>query len=832
MTRLVAFPSLEVQLRSRVTSAPMKLPAPSSIRRPSPRAAALILSTLIVAATAWAVSINVSDHLRSAAVNEAVRTTETVVLGYMGTSLMAEALVDRGGTAATEVNQRLEELTGAGQILRVKVWALDGIVAFSDLAALRGRPFPVDEDLEAVFDGGVETEFSDGSAPENVFEHGLADRFLSIYLPIRAGDGAIVGAYEIYEDAAPIEAAVDAVRRDVVLLVSAMALALLVIVYLAFAGSSRLLTRQNRQLREQALTEQLLATDLRRSEERFRSLVRNSVDVNVILARDGAITYESPAVERVLGYRADDRIGQSAVDVVHPDDRVRVERLFLTVARRPNAEASAELRVRHADGSWRSIEAVVKNLMDDPAVGGIVVNYRDVTARKALETELRVRAFHDALTGLANRALFVDRLEHAIARTRRTRERVAVLFLDLDDFKTINDSLGHGEGDEVLVATAARLQAALRAGDTIARMGGDEFAVLLEDTATSGPPVEVAGRLLAALQAPLLQGERELFVRASVGVATIHGRKSSAEELLRDADAAMYIAKGRGKNRIVVFEPGMHRAALTRLALKGDLERALERKEFRLVYQPIVDLGTGTVSGAEALLRWQAPSRRSVLPNEFIPLAEETGLIVPLGSWVIEEACREAQRWDAVGGVRGLSISVNVSGRQVAEPGFPQVVAEALERAGLEPGRLILEFTENVLIDDGAHSAGTLAELKALGVRLAIDDFGTGFSSLGYLRRFPIDMLKIDGSFIASLGAGPNQREVVKAIVRLGETLHLETVAEGIETSAQATDLRAMGANRGQGYFFARPLESRDLHELLAGRRTIPPIGAPALHVA
>jgi EAL domain-containing protein (putative c-di-GMP-specific phosphodiesterase class I) len=279
-----------------------------------------------------------------------------------------------------------------------------------------------------------------------------------------------------------------------------------------------------------------------------------------------------------------------------------------------------------------------------------------------------------------------------------------------------------------------------------------------------------------------------------------------------------------------VFEPGMHRAALTRLSLKGDLERALERKEFRLVYQPIVDLGTGQISGAEALLRWQPPARRSVLPSEFIPLAEETGLIIPLGSWVIEEACREASGWSADGAV-ALSINVNVSGRQVAEPDFPGVVEDALTRAGLEASRLVLEFTENVLIDD-RHSETTLAELKALGVRLAIDDFGTGFSSLGYLRRFPIDVLKIDGSFVANLAAGHDQRELVRAIVRLGETLHLETVAEGIETSGQAVDMRAMGATRGQGYFFAHPLAADDLAELLTGRRAIPRIDSPKLHVA
>jgi diguanylate cyclase (GGDEF)-like protein/PAS domain S-box-containing protein len=616
----------------------------------------------------------------------------------------------------------------------------------------------------------------------------------------------------------------------VVTFVGAMAIALLALIYVAFAGSSRLLSNQNRRLREQAVTEQLLTTDLRRSEERFRSLVRNSADVNVILGRDGTIAYESPAVERVLGYRADERLGKLALDVVHPEDRPRLRRLFLSVARHPNAEASVELRARHADGSWRAIDAVVKNLIDDPAVGGMVVNYRDVTPRKTLEDELRLRAFHDSLTGLANRALFIDRLEHAITRSKRSRERMAVLFLDLDDFKTINDSLGHGEGDHVLVATAERLTGGLRAGDTIARMGGDEFAILLEDTPEEDSPVDVAERLLATLQAPFTHGDRELFVRASVGVALIGGRGTSAEDLLRDADAAMYIAKGRGKNRVIVFEPGMHRAALTRLSLKGDLERALERHEFRLVYQPIVDLGTNEITGAEALLRWQPPSRRSVLPSEFIPLAEETGLIIPLGSWVIGEACREAQRWETLGRP-GLSINVNVSGRQVAEPDFPGIVEDAVRAAGLEPARLVLEFTENVLIDD-RHSEAALAQLKALGVRLAIDDFGTGFSSLGYLRRFPIDVLKIDGSFVANLGAGHDQRELVRAIVRLGETLHLETVAEGIETGSQAIDMRAMGATQGQGFFFAHPLDGDELVELLSGRQAIPRIGAPALSVA
>src|SRR6185369_7838672 len=414
-------------------------------------------------------------------------------------------------------------------------------------------------------------------------------------------------------------------------------------------------------LRDQAVTEQLLSTDLRRSEERFRSLVRNSVDVNMILAADGSILYESPAVERVLGYKAEVRVGKAALEFVDEADRRRLERLFLMVARRPNTEASAELRARHADGSWRALEAVVKNLLDDPAVGGIVVNYRDITARRALEDELRLRAFHDTLTGQANRGLFVDRLEHALVRGRRTRERLAIFFLDLDDFKTINDSLGHGEGDQLLIAAAERLRGALRAGDTLARMGGDEFAVLVEDTSTLGTPVEVAQRLLDTLQAPFQLGGLELFVHASVGVAVVRGRRMTADDLLRNADAAMYMAKSRGKNRVVLFEPGMHRAALARLALKGDLERAMERGEFLLLYQPIVDIATGHALGVEALLRWRNPMRRLVLPGEFVPLAEETGLIIPLGRWVLEQACREARRWNDAAPAEALSVSVNVS---------------------------------------------------------------------------------------------------------------------------------------------------------------------------
>ncbi|MBF6606569.1 MAG: EAL domain-containing protein [Chloroflexi bacterium] len=787
--------------------------------RPGLRALVLSVSAVLIAGTALAVSLSVSDHLAQAAVGESVRITEAVVRGYVDPSVPAGGFANLTSGQGAAIDAELSRLVSAGNILRIKVWTPNGTVVLSDLPALRGRQFPVGADLGQALQGNVATDFSNGTDAENVFERGLAERFLSIYLPIRApGGSAVVGAYEIYQDAAPIEAAIATTRGDVLVIVGAMALGLLALLFAAFSGASRLLTRQNRRLRDQTLTERLLTADVRRSQERFRSLVQNSADVNMVLRADGTIDYESPAVERVLGYRVEDRVGRSFLEIVHPDDRDWGEQLLADVVRSPGAQLSGEFRARHADGSWRSIEAVAKNLLDDPAVGGVVVNYRDITMRKALEDELRHQAFHDSLTGLANRALFADRLDHALARTRRDRHRLAVLFVDLDDFKNVNDSLGHGEGDQLLVAVAERLRGGLRAGDTIARMGGDEFAVLVEDPADANTPVDVAQRLLTALQAPFERGGKELFVHASVGVAISTSTKQTADELLRNADVSMYMAKSNGKNRIEVFEPRMHTAALARLALKGDLERALERDEFFLLYQPVMDLGTRDMVGVEALLRWHHPERGVVGPTEFIPLAEETGLIIPLGRWVLEQACRQAQLWDDVPAATSLTMNVNVSGRQVAEHGFVEEVAQVLAITGLDPGRLVLEFTEGVLMQDTAATRVKLNELKQLGVRLAIDDFGTGYSSLSYLRLFPIDVLKIDRSFVTSMSVGPDQRALVRSILKLSETLHLETVAEGIEEADQLADLETLGADLGQGFFFAEPISPEAISTVLATR--------------
>jgi len=786
------------------------------------RAGVLTISALLVAGTAFAVSSNVSDHLAQAAIHETVRTTEALLLGSMDPPVTESALADPGSQTGQAINSSLARLTASGRVLRIKVWSPQSQVVFSDLPALRGQQFAPDEDLGAALHGDVSTGISAASDPENVFEKGLADRLLSIYLPIRGTDGTtVIGAYEIYEDAAPIESDIATTRTDVLLIVGAMALGLFVLLYAAFSGASRRLADQNRRLRDQAATEQLLVTDLRRSEERFRSLVRNSADVNMIVGPDGVIVYESPAVEQVLGYTPKDRVGTTGVELFHPDDQERVLQVFSDLAASPNAQVTTEIRVLHADGEYRLIEATGKNLVSDPAVGGIVVNYRDISERRALEDELRHQAFHDSLTGLANRALFADRLEHALSRLRRSRNRLAVLFLDLDDFKTINDSLGHGEGDQLLIAVADRLREVIRAGDTIARMGGDEFAVLVEP-GTGSSPMEVAGRVLTTLQAPFRIGGKELFVHASVGVAQSTSPRETPEELLRNADASMYMAKSHGKNRIEVFEPSMHAAALARFAIKGDLERALDRAEFEVLYQPIVRLNTREIVGVEALVRWHHPERGLILPNEFIAVAEETGLIIPLGRWVLGQACRQARLWETVRPNRPLSMSVNVSGRQVAEPGFVASVAEVLAETQLEPSRLVLEFTEGVLMHDTEMTHTTLADLKALAVRLAIDDFGTGFSSLNYLRSFPIDVLKIDGSFVASMSAGADQRAVVRAILRLGETLHLSTIAEGIEDAGQIADLRALGATLGQGYFFARPLTAEEIGVLLSVDDTRP----------
>jgi diguanylate cyclase (GGDEF)-like protein/PAS domain S-box-containing protein len=547
-----------------------------------------------------------------------------------------------------------------------------------------------------------------------------------------------------------------------------------------------------------------------RGSAQFRSLVDNGSDLITVLDRELHVRYQSPSSRGLVGRGPDELVGTSYLDLVDDGDRAHFSTILSDLTGSAGAVATAEYRVRHADGSWRYVESIVTDRTHDATVQGLVLNTRDVTDRKMLEQELAHQAFHDSLTGLSNRAVFRDRLDHALARSGRNAQPLAVLLLDLDGFKSINDSLGHDAGDELLVGVGERLQATARASDTVARLGGDEFAILLEDEVDESRAKAAAHRLKRQLSTPFRVRGREIFVRASVGIAVSADGTGKTDELIRNADTAMYAAKAGGRGRYEVFQPAMHERALEEFEVQGDLQRALARSEFVLFYQPIVDFETGSTRAMEALIRWAHPTRGLLPPGEFIRIAEETGLIVPIGAWVMREACRQTAAWRAQFPERSdLRISVNLSTRQLFEPNLVRDVRQILEETGLDPSALILEITEGSLMQDVSVTVTKLRGLKALGVDLAIDDFGTGSSSLGYLRQFPIDTLKIDKSFVDDVAAvGTEGPALVRAIVELAQTLHLETVAEGIEETEQLSELRAVGCSSGQGYLFARPMPS------------------------
>jgi diguanylate cyclase (GGDEF)-like protein/PAS domain S-box-containing protein len=454
---------------------------------------------------------------------------------------------------------------------------------------------------------------------------------------------------------------------------------------------------------------------------------------------------------------------------------------------------------------------------------GRVWSFRDITERKRLEDELAHQAFHDSLTGLANQVLFRDRVQHALTRNARHDGHLAVLFLDLDNFKTVNDSLGHPTGDKLLVCVAERLRACLRAMDTAARLGGDEFAVLLEDLGSGEAATAVANRLIAALQQPFTVADREVFIGASIGIA-LNGPGAGSDQLLRNADIAMYTAKRQGKGGYAIFQPEMYTAAVERLEIEADLREALDQSELTLQYQPIVALDTGEMSGVEALVRWRHPQRGVLSPAVFIPVAEETGLIRELGRQVLLEACTQVRRWQVEHPeLEPLTVSVNISPRQLQVDGLVEHITEALTESGLPPSNLVLEITEGAMMHDTEGTIAKLHVLKALGVRLAVDDFGTGYSSLSYLQRFPVDIIKIDQSFVSAIEPAvepaSSKASLVRAIVSLAQTLGLQAVAEGVETKAQAEILAELGCDLAQGYHFARPMDRHDLAEAL-GRQS------------
>ena len=567
-----------------------------------------------------------------------------------------------------------------------------------------------------------------------------------------------------------------------------------------------------------ALESANLAADLhqRQSAERFRSLVQNSSDVIVLLSPDLTIRYHTPSVERVLGYGEDELVGRKLTELLQHEDAEKLGGFFADVCGLRGAPMPRDLPLRRKDGSVVQLESVFNNLLGVANVGGVVLTARDVTERRALEDQLAHQAFHDSLTGLANRTLFSERISHAIERGTRRRNLFGVLFIDLDDFKTVNDSLGHAAGDELLVVVAERIRAAIRPEDACARLGGDEFAVMIESITDPEGAVTVARRILGALTQPLVIDGSDVTVQASIGIALDSGGQT-ASEIMRSADLAMYRAKSEGKGRYALYEPSMHELVLERLGLKGDLQRAVIAADFAVHYQPIVTLQTGGIVAVEALVRWQHPGRGLVLPGEFLGLAEETGLILPLGRHVLSQACHQVASWRQRGNAQ-LGVSVNLSAKQLVSRGLPGEIVTTLGECALEPSALTLEITESTLLDS-QFVVGRLDELRMLGVRIAIDDFGTGYSSLNYLRRFPVDTLKIAKAFVDELGTSPEQDRLVEAILRLGATMGLETVAEGIELEQQRDRLRALKCRFGQGYLYSRPVPADELDSVLVSAR-------------
>ncbi|MEP6546357.1 MAG: EAL domain-containing protein [Gammaproteobacteria bacterium] len=659
---------------------------------------------------------------------------------------------------------------------------------------------------------------------------GLQDvLYLASYLPVAAA-----GREQMREISAPAPSrsqVSDAVARSLPYV--AMLAAFLVLVsfnrgdiggpatvmtIVVFALTLLLMVRQSINMRVAGLTRERRATRL--VEERYASLIANASDVIMIVRPDGVMRFTSPASERMLGLKAEDIAGSNLLDLWAGADVEHLRSFLAEVAATPNGIVGpVELRLEHHHTGF-VLEIVGSNLMNDPAVNGLALNFRDISERKALEEKLRQLAFHDPLTRLANRNLFHDRVQHALTLAKRGPTLVAVMFLDLDNFKNINDSLGHDAGDKLLQEVSQRLITTTRTSDTVARLGGDEFAVMLEGITTGAEAEHVAGSLIASLGPAFSLNATEVHVGTSIGVA-LSTPESDAASLLSNADLAMYHAKAAGKNRFATFQPQMLEVLNERLRLEADLTRAFEKKQFFLEYQPIVDLGTRVLLGVEALIRWRHPTMGVLLPGRFIHVAEECGHVARLGRWVLTQACSDMFAWrGSVAGGVGLRVAVNISSRHLQNGELVQDVTTALKVSGLEPANLVIELTESTMMYNIDANLERLRQLKALGVKLAIDDFGTGYSSLAYLHRFPIDILKIDRTFISRLTGAGSGSELARAVITLGATLGLDTVAEGIELEPQVAALLALGCVAGQGFLFAKAgsLEQLSKSEFVAKR--------------
>jgi PAS domain S-box-containing protein len=587
----------------------------------------------------------------------------------------------------------------------------------------------------------------------------------------------------------------------------------------------------------QSLYLKKLKARLNHREELFRLISENAADMIALVDVNGRRLYNSPAYTKILGYSAQELEQTESFEQIHPDDRKKVMEAA-EEARRTGVGRRLEYRVQHKEGYWLVLESTASAIRNPKGeVEKLVIVNRDITERKRAEERLKHHALHDALTDLPNRSLFLGRLQRAFERAKKDSSyKFAVLFVDIDGFKAFNDTMGHGVGDELIIEISRRLAGCVRLEDTIcrpaaklgggfhegdevlARLGGDEFTILVGSIADPSDAMRVANRIQGALGSFVVDG-RKVFVSASVGIALSTMPRARAEELLRDADIAMYRAKTLGKARCEFFDPEMHTKAVRRLDLENDLRRAVEEERFCLHYQPIVQLKTGRIIGFEALVRWPRSPEELVFPDSFIGAAEGTGLIIPLGRWILREASRQAQLWRRHPADEGLSVTVNVSPRQFAHPGLVSEIREVLSETALDPRRLHLELTESVAMADQAKTTQVLTQLKDLGVRICLDDFGTGYSSLSQLQRFPVDILKIDRSFISHMDSDAEARQIARLIIEFAHTVDMEVVAEGIETSVHLDHLRNMACEFGQGYFFSKPADPAEVERLLAANR-------------
>ncbi|MBD27243.1 MAG: hypothetical protein CL452_05805 [Acidimicrobiaceae bacterium] len=549
------------------------------------------------------------------------------------------------------------------------------------------------------------------------------------------------------------------------------------------------------------------------SEIRLAALVEHASDLVCVADDAGRVIYASPAVARVLNLSASELEGTPVFDLVHPDDRGNLMGKMEEIVNTPGISPSLEARVAHADGGWRHMEVVTTNLLNNPAVSGIVINARDITERVEVAAQLEEKAFHDELTGLPNRSLLLDRLADALHRASRHDRMVGVLFLDLDRFKVVNDSLGHSVGDELLSETARRLEQTIRPDDTVARLGGDEFVVVIGNMVRTTDALVAAERVRSAVAQPVTLGNESTVVTTSVGIAIAFGDESPAE-LLQDADTAMYRAKEGGRDRAEMFDDHLRAQAVRRHSVEQTLRSALENKRIEVHFQPLVRISDGSVVGAEALARIRTPEGELLQPVEFIDVAEDSGLIADLGSQVLTLAFQRVARWSKNAN-RPFSMAVNVSARQLADPTFPTLVGEALEKNNLEPQQVALEFTESALIAANPVTEQVLGELTELGIRMGLDDFGTGFSSMTYLKRFPINFLKIDRTFVAGLDSNDDDTAIVTGTVALAHSLGLQVVAEGVETEPQLQQLQKLQCDLAQGFHFSEPVTDAEFDRFL-----------------